>query len=774
MLNLKEGFIVCDSNIKKNIILESEGFNNYIFLSYGELINKVLGSASNESELVLVEHYGFSYDQALEILEYLPFIKNIHYNNPKLDSLVTIKEYLKANGLYKENNLFKSRLTQYPVTFIYPEYNNITKLLISEVKKYTDTYFIDSDSKVYNHEVYHFQTRTEECLFIMNRITDLLKSGVDINKIILNNIDSSYEFILKRMSKSYGIPIRFKKKTNILSTDFATKLLFELSDNNTFDEVLLKLDNESPYFNKIIDIINNYKIKNKCPKDMYDFFKKKLKNMSFENLEYKNAVRVSNSLKYNDDEHVFFLGFNLGNAPKAFKDDKYLSDSELSFLGLDTSYDRNVYARNSLVSFIKHTKNLYISYKDTDSKDDYEPSTLINELDLEVVNPVINVGYAKLEDDLRIATAYDALLKYKTKSSMLDYDIHHIKYNLYDNKYKGISKELLDERFSEKMLNLSYSSMKTYLACPFSYFADRILYLNEFIPNMAARLGSYSHGILEDSYKSDFDFNESVINRTNEYAEDAKDRFYFDKMVDTLRSLVNFNRANEGLSELNNVKMEPHITYDGDGFLFEGYVDKLLYTIVDDEVYAVIIDYKTGKDIVSLDNIEDGFNLQLPSYVFLLSRYEPFKNKKINVIGIYLQKVNMIALKWEDDIDKQRDKSFMLQGYTINEYALVNMFDKSYNQSLYISGMKTLKDGTFSKNTKLINRDDVDMLRDLIETTINLTASNIKNGNFIIAPKEIDGKNQSCTFCKYKDLCFKTLDDVISLPKKPFGAKEEE
>ncbi|MBO5711260.1 MAG: PD-(D/E)XK nuclease family protein, partial [Acholeplasmatales bacterium] len=494
MLNIKEGFIVCDADTKKNIILESKGFNNYIFLSYSDLINKMLGTVTKDAELVLVERYGFSYDQALEILGYLPFIENIHYNNPKLDSLVTIKNYLKSMDLYKENNLFKSRLSSYPVTFIYPEYNKITKLLINQIENYTEVFCIDNDSKAYNHKVSCFQTRTQECLYVMNTITNLLKNGVDINKIILTNIDSSYEFVLKRMSKTYGIPIRFSKKSNILSTDFATKLLFELSNSNTIEELLLKLDKESPYFNKIIDIINNYKIQNRCPKDMYDFFKAKLKSMNYDCLEYKNAVRVSNSLKFKDDEHVFFLGFNLGNAPKAFKDDKYLSDSELDIIGLDTSYDRNVNARNNLIQFINHTKNLYLSYKNSDSKDDYEPSTLIKDKNLEVVNPIIDVGYSKLEDDLRIATAYDALIKYKTKSQMLDYDINHLKYNSFDNKYKAISKEILDERFNEKKLKLSYSSMKTYLACPFSYFADRILYLNEFIPNMAARLGSYSHG----------------------------------------------------------------------------------------------------------------------------------------------------------------------------------------------------------------------------------------------------------------------------------------
>ena len=774
MNNLKEGFIICDNEVKKNIILEAKGFKNYIFLTPNDLASKLYGRANVASEVAICERYGLGYEEANEILSYLPYITKAHYNNPKLDSLVTIKDYLIASNLYTANDLFKSRLAQFPVTFIYPDGSKKTQRLIEEVKEYTEVYMVDLGKTEYSHRVKHFKTRSDECLYVMNTIYDLLASGVDINKIVLTNIDGDYEFILKRMSRTYGIPISFTKRSNILSTDFAAKVLFELNNSESFEELLLKLENESPYYNKLIDIINRYRIKSYPPKSMYEFIKLKLKEMQFEGLEYKNAVRVSNSYKFKDDEYVFFLGFNLGSAPRSYNDDKYLSDKELELIDLDTSYDRNVLEKDLVRGLVLHTKNLYISYKDSDSKDDYEPSILIAELGMMKEEPVIGVGYSPVEDDLRLSLAFDALLKYKTDSELFKYDINHIKYNSYDNKFKGIVKERLNKRFSQRKLKLSYSSMKTYLACPFSYFADRILYLNEFVPNMAARLGSYSHGVLEDSYKAGFNFDASVIARANEYAEDSKDRFYFNKMIDTLRALVDFNRTNEGKSRLDNVTMEPNIVYDREGFLFEGYVDKLLYTIIDNDVYAVIIDYKTGKDIASLDNVEDGFNLQLPSYVFLLSNYEPFKNKNINLIGIYLQKVNMIALKGSENIEAQRNKSFMLQGYTINEYELLNLFDPEYYQSPYIYGMKTLKDGQFAKSAKLIKREDVDMLRELVEATIHASASGIQNGEFKIAPKEIDGKNQSCMFCKYNDICYRTIDDVVSLTKKPFGSSEED
>ena len=92
--------------------------------------------------------------------------------------------------------------------------------------------------------------------------------------------------------------------------------------------------------------------------------------------------------------------------------------------------------------------------------------------------------------------------------------------------------------------------------------------------------------------------------------------------------------------------------------------------------------------------------------MYLLSKYEEFKNKKIHIIGIYLQKVNIIALDNTVDIISQRQKSFKLQGYTINDISLIPMFDKTYDKSSYIQSLATLKNGGFSRYAKVLSSDE--------------------------------------------------------------------
>ena len=219
---------------------------------------------------------------------------------------------------------------------------------------------------------------------------------------------------------------------------------------------------------------------------------------------------------------------------------------------------------------------------------------------------------------------------------------------------------------------------------------------------------------------------------------------------------------------LNKYELEAHIEYKTDEFIFEGFIDKLLYAEIAGEIYAAIIDYKTGKDVISLDNVEDGFHLQLPSYMFLLSKYEKFKNKTIHIIGIYLQKVNIVSLDGRIPILEQRKKQFMLQGYSIDDKYSLALFDPSYNYSSYIKSMNTNKNGSFSAYAKIISEEKETEMIMLVEKLIQKANDEIKNACFSIEPKLINGKNESCTFCPYKDICYMKFEDIKELEYKPF------
>lgn len=768
-MELKEGFIICDNNTKKRIIKEEKKFKNYIFLSFNELKNKIYGCCDKESVVVLMNDYSLSYDLALEYIKYIPYVDDVCYNDMKLDSIVSAKNHLISLGLFKRDDFFMYRLRQFPLTFIEPIDNVEYKKIKEIVEKYTQVFEYEIAKKQYKNVVYSYNTITDEVLGVCSKIVGLIKQGVSKDNIHILNMNSDYEYEFKRIAKNFNLPISYTSSKNISYLPISKLFLSSLNECATFTEVLDKLPKDDKYYSVIFNLIDSYNLTDMIPASCYSLAKKLLKNCNVIEDIYDEMITLDEFDYYTDDDYVFYLGLNLGLAPRVYKDDGYLNDFELSKISLMRSIDKNKYEKNKLYNILTTVKNLIPSFKKNAAGISCEMANCINELKLEVVDQNISFGYSMVEDKLYLATLLSKYQKYKDFNDYLGiYDISSLKYQSFDNKYKKIKKKLLDDFYEKKPLKLSYSSIKTYFQCPFHYYADRVLGLDEFESGLAARLGTFSHAVLEDSYNNDFNFDESINKNMNECAVDFKDKFFFNVMKGVLSNLITFNKEHEKISSLDKVERECHITSIGDGYIFEGFIDKLLYKEINNEIYAAIIDYKTGKDIVSLDNVSDGFHLQLPSYMYLLSKYEPFKGKKINIIGIYLQKVNIIALDNTISIEDQRNKSFRLQGYSNKDRSLLALLDPNYYSSDYIQSMMTLKSGEFGRFSKIISNDEINDMIILVDDLINKASIDIHNGEFSISPKKIDGVNQSCTFCKYKDLCFVKYNDFIDLEKKEF------
>ena len=81
-----------------------------------------------------------------------------------------------------------------------------------------------------------------------------------------------------------------------------------------------------------------------------------------------------------------------------------------------------------------------------------------------------------------------------------------------------------------------------------------------------------------------------------------------------------------------------------------------------------------------------------------------------------------------------------------------------------IKSMKINKDGSFSKNSKVLSDDDIYNILKYTEGVIDEVVDNILNAKFDINPKVIE-KNKSCTNCEFRDICFVNNKDYVYLDK---------
>ena len=185
-------------------------------------------------------------------------------------------------------------------------------------------------------------------------------------------------------------------------------------------------------------------------------------------------------------------------------------------------------------------------------------------------------------------------------------------------------------------------------------------------------------------------------------------------------------------------------------------------TIKDKEVLAVV-DYKTGNRNITLNNLNYGLNIQLPIYLYLLKRSERFKNSLI--AGLYIQKLlsKKEPIQFKKSYSELLKSRLRLQGFTNSDEALMEILDEDYQNGEILANVQFKKDGSLSSKSKVLSNAEMDELIGKVDTIIDEVIEKILDAEFMINPKVVNGKNIACTYCKFRDLCYKRKKNEVEL-----------
>ena len=760
MALINSSIYIIPNSKKMDLLLDlskENTLNNIKYYSLEEVVNK-FGSYDEKSLPFLMEKYGYKYNNAKKIISNLKYIENKKYNNKKLDNLVKIKEELK--DYYQEDEYFLDYIKdKYVLVTGYDYIDNYSKKILDKINANIEYKEIND----YKHIVYGFNTIFEEVSFVASKIRELLDNEIDINKIKIVNYSNEYNYIINIIFNAFNININLDNES-IYSTYICQKFLNEYFDNTIEfkDSINLKNEDNLYIYNKIIGVINkyNYDIDSSIKKEI---FINEFKNIKCNLNKYLNKVEIKELNSIKDDEYAFLIGFNEGTIPRIYKDEDYLSDKEKELLGLEKSYERTNIERELTINNIKSIKNLVITYKLRSSFDEYFKSTLIEDLGYEeILNEKINYNYSDIFNKLVLGKKLDNLVKYGEKNDDLELLFNNYldnDYLTFDNKYKKIDKDKLYE-YLKNELTLSYSSIDNYYKCKFRYYLNNILKLDKYEETFAIYIGNLFHYVLSKAFEDNFDLDKEYYGYIDKELS-IKEKYFIDKLKNDLEFIINTIKKQYSYSEFNNALYENKFSINKDSIIkvnFIGFIDKLLYKEHKDKTLLVIIDYKTGTQELNLNNSIYGLNLQLPVYLYL-SKNSDIKNAE--VVGFYLQKIlnNEITKNNKKTYEKQKEDNLKLQGYSIYDVDLISIFDRSYAQSEVIKSLGTTKDG-FRSYSKLLTKDQMDELYKLVDNKIDEARDNILEANFDIDPKKIGFNNVSCKYCKYKDICFMTENDI--------------
>ncbi len=755
--------IVCTNEEKMRVldtISKDNNLYNIKFMSKEEFINNYYFSYDESVIQYLMDKYNFNLDVCKVYLKNLYVIDiNKNYKSTKLNFLKNLKKELFNNQLLIKNDSFKEYLKDKEITV--KNYYDLEKYEEKALNYHNVIPLVDL-----NVDVVECDTLEDEVNNVCLNILNLLDKGVDINNIYLTNVSSEYLYTINRLFKYYNIPINLDMNYSIYSTRVVSDFL------KTHDIDLESKDNYK-ITKKLINVINSL-AKLDSSKDSYQkILIDKLKNTSVGNVKLNNAVNIKDFYKttFKDSEYVFVLGFNQDILPKIEKDVDYINDSIKNEVDLYTTSYKNKRNKQVTKFLLSQIKNLFISYKKSSPFNNYYPSSLISDLNLNISKPIVdNFNYSNIYNILRLGEKLDLYYKYGVDNGTLSLLNSHydIPYNCYSNSFSGIDNNIYLNSI-KKSLNLSYSTLNDYSECGFKYYLKNVLNLNVYEEKFPNFIGNLFHKILSiykiSGFDLDYEFNKYI--ETRELT--IKEKVLLIRLKKNLIELIESMKKQQLITGYDNEylekKLEIPLLNKKVSVIFKGFVDKIMYYENLEDTYYAIVDYKSGSVDTNIEPMKYGLHMQLPVYLYLIKYSHIFNRPKF--CGIYYQNI-LFSYPNVDSIEEYKkniNDRLKLQGYSIDDISILERFDSTYTKSDYIKSMSYSEEKGFGTYSKIIDEDTLNNLIEYTKNYIDDAASNIIDSKFDIDPKYYNGKNVSCEFCEFKDICFMREKDLKYLEK---------
>lgn len=758
-----ENLLIICPNEEKMKILDTMSKENKLydikFMTKEEYKKNYFYNYDEKALYYLLSKYHFNLDVAKVYLKNLYVIDETKsYQAPKLSFLKDLKQELIKNNLLEVNPTFKD----------YIKSKNILVKSYYDLEKYEEEMLntkVEIPSSTLTTKVVECETLEEEVNEVCLQILNLLKSGVDINKIYLTNISNDYYYTINKLFNYYNIPINLDMNNSI----YGTKVVKDFLETNELD---LEDKTKSVINRKLVNILSSLSTLDSTTKEYKTILIDKLKSTKLPPKKKQNAITIKDLYKetFSSDEYVFVLGFNQDILPKMEKDIAYINDAIKDEVPLYKTSYLNKRNKEVLVYLLSNIKNLYLSYKLSSPFSSFYKSSLITDLKLEIIKPQPdNYTFSNLYNKLRLAEKLDLYHLYGEKTDSLTklYTHYNIPYNTYSNAFTSLNNDTYLTHLPYP-LKLSYTSLNSYNECAFKYYVKYVLKLDKYEDNFAAFIGTLYHKILQLYQKTNFDF-ETEYHKYLETRElTLKEKLLLLRIKKDLIHLIDTLKHQQLLTGYDDALYEKKVEVELDkkvSVIFTGTIDKIMYYQKIEDTYFTLIDYKTGFIDTHIEPMKYGLHMQLPVYLYLIHYSKVFRNPIFT--GIYYQNIMFNYPTWTGKKDQEQiyKENLMLQGYSTDDTAILGRFDSTFEKSEYIKSMSYTEEKGFGTYAKTISND---MLYDLVKYTkkhISDTTDEIISANFDINPKVYAGKNIACDFCNFKDLCFMKEKDQKYLDK---------
>ena len=616
-----------------------------------------------------------------------------------------------------------------------------------------------------------------------------------------------------------------------------SKHIYKFLIENDFET---KLQDKIEYLESIglVDISNEYKesynIFINILDEMYNIFKKD--NITFEKyisilkIGFKNnglgkipqvadQVTVGNVDRSRNHriKNIYVIGLNDGVFPSINKDEGFLNDSDRQILkedGIELAkgtieklYEDNY---NIYKAFATAEKKIYLSYASSDQEGKtLRPSILISKLKrifpkLQEESDIIN----KQEEILTKTTTFEELIN-NINSIKSGEDINHIWYSVYnfykkEEKWKNrlkfslrgleytnmpeqIFQDNIDKLYGDT-INTSVSKLEKYRSCPFSYYLQYGLRIQEKekLKVQSINTGTFMHETIDHFFEKikeqeikleeitdeqikkiiDSIINDELnLNKNYIFTSSAKYKLLVSRLKRIVSKAIKYiiETLTESQFEILGTEVEfgikgkykPIVLNLENGKRVEiiGKIDRIDIGQNKDGKYLRIIDYKSSSKNIDLNDVYAGLQIQLLTYLDAVCNEEDATAAGVLYFSLLEQMVKLDKHMQQAEIEEKIKANFRMKGLILADIKVVKMHDKTLDTgSSKLVPAYIDKSGNLSKKTNGITKEQFIQLQKYIDKTIKEIAKEILSGNINLKPYYKKG-NTPCKYCTYRAIC---------------------
>lgn len=707
------------------------------------VLGEFFGTYNEKTIKSLMKHDGVTYEIAKKYLRFLcaGYKENANFKWLYDENLVIVDDlYL---NLYKDKNII----------FVgYSKDDPEIKAIISKIdgNRYSFLKISNLGLPCVTHDILNFTNVDDEVKYALNEIASKISKGQRPSDFLIYCNSKTYGFYLKIYAKYFGLPINFNEKKSLIDTKAGRYILNNI--NSKFDEIYESYKSNNPEDNdiEIIKYLHDfYELENDANYTID--FKTILEDHDAKEEKFIDAINVISSPIFDCSYEIYVLGALDGFIPKVISNNDIIDDKVKEGNGLTTSYFQNELINQITASFICLNNITFLSYSNENGKN--KPSYMLEKLlNFKIKTPELQ----KFSFSKEISNIYhiNYLYRYKFFNDLneelkITNGIFE-EQELFDNSFKGIDRLPAEDNY------LSASSLNIFASCHFAYYLQKILKVDSFPSNFNAEVGKYYHKILEKIYDDDFDFKKISIETKKDFNFSKKELVLFEKLDLIVEKVTTYIRKKNLELPVKKTFHEEELKFVVDNIPIQGRVDRINLYGKD----LIVIDYKTGGASNDLEMFfEYGTDIQLPFYLFELSKDPNFK--KYNIMGAFIQPINIKDEYNFLDEDKNDEKRFKLDGHVFKT-------EKTSERNIEWLESCVLPSG---KSVKIYGEEKLKEIISKVESYVQEFSYLINNNCFDINPI-LNNKKDSCRYCNFSDICFRKNSDYRKKEdENPLGGK---